>query len=608
MTLPVTLQHHDGEAPIDLLARLASVNAFPSLRNFLEHTETTAMAIVGGDTEALELVSEWSGVTVGRLQSCVIAGSGDRNGWRIGKATFNKDMRPGRMQRFCAACVVDDRERMTGRILARAYRRPWWMCRGIEGCPEHKCKLTEVTVSEVAVVYDFPRFVETNLAMISERASDTRCSLQPELDKYLVDRVLGDSCTRFVDQLEAHVVAEFSRYLGSFLAKHKVVDCMEEESNQREWGFKLLSKGKGEICRVIAVVIDDKRPMVRYVEPFLGPMVRWFRRNSDKPAYQPVIELVKGIVERHMPFGEGHVFINPVSERHIYCVNSAHADYGLTKSRIRDLMAAHDPMFRVGFDDASTYFDAAALRPILQAARKTLTSKEAAVVLGVGNMRLLEFVEAGLIPAVEKRTAENRAYTRISEHDLNEFLRSLTTKMAVVADDAGLLTLTGAARVWVRPFHNLLTMILDGSLIGVLTDGTEPVLERVRLAPDAFQSETGRLAGGTDELMRLKEVEKALGTTTATVNELIDRGYLNIQTMRRQDTNREVKFVVRSSLGEFDAIHISLSAVAKCHGTHRAAMKGQLEAFGIHPVFHPEGFVARFYLRSEVAQAGFNIV
>lgn len=39
MVLPVTLLHHDDEAALDFVARLAIANGYPSLRDFLAHTD-----------------------------------------------------------------------------------------------------------------------------------------------------------------------------------------------------------------------------------------------------------------------------------------------------------------------------------------------------------------------------------------------------------------------------------------------------------------------------------------------------------------------------------------------------------------------------------------
>lgn len=602
MALAVTLGYHAEEAPIGLVARLAAANGFPSLRKFLAHTETTASAIARGETAALSLASEWSGVPADSLGTLASEAGGAGQTWRLGRATFNKDMRPGRLIRFCPDCVLEDRERGTGRIVSRAYHRAWWAVRGIEGCHIHDRNLTEAAVSADDDPHDFSRFVENNMEFIQEEASVAVARSQPMLDRYLVDRVFGSSGSSFLDGVEAHVASEFSRYLGEFLLLHDVGDCLPAGTAPSERGFMLADGGESSIRKVIAAVIDHEQPKTKYAGGVLGPMIRWLRRNISKDSYQPVVDLVQDILERNMPFGPGQTILKPVTSRHLYCVNSAHAEFGLHKERIRTLMAEL-PGFRPGLPDARTYFDASTARPILEAASETLKSTEAGKALGLNEQRMCDLIDAGIIEVVEKRSDDTRTYARIHKATVLEVDRRLTdVTIPAVADD-GLFSLPKAARSWKRPFYKLVSMILDGTLEAHLLVGDDPVFCRVRVKPGGLNLDLRPEAGGDDKWMRIKEVERVLGTTTATVSELIERGYLRVRNVRRE-TGRTVKLVERRSVSEFEATHVSLSGIAKSRNGYRAAIKADLEKLGVFPIFEPDGFIARFYRKSALAPAG----
>ncbi|MGO7754658.1 TniQ family protein [Rhizobium ruizarguesonis] len=618
MVLPVTLAHHDDEAAIDFIARLAKANGFASLRGFLAHTDTTANAIVHGEAEALAFVSSWSGVPAARLERLATAASGAGGTWRMGCATLSKDMRSGRVQRFCARCVLKDREMAAGRMASRAYRRAWWSIRGIEGCPVHNCALTEVAVDAEGDVHDFPGFVEDNFKLIDQAAAASFSSSQPELDRYLRDRVFRNDGDGFLDRLDAHVAAEFSRYLGEFLVLHDLKAWMRDDTDSREWGFTLAIRGEQQIRRVVEEVIDHKRPKAKYVESVLGPMVHWLRRNITKDAYQSVVDLMQDILEHNMPFGEGQIILKPVQARHLYCVNSAHADYGITKDRIRALMQANDPGFRGSLPDSRTYFDAPTLRPVLQAAVDTLNSREAGEVLGVSEEMVHGLLRAGVLEQVEQRAKGTRAFVRIQKSELTRFIQTLEAKPTMVSDAEGMPSLSSVVTSLRLPFLQLVGMVLEGSLEALIVPGNGPIFERIHL-PSAELTTRGSstrkswrktsvdpLAGGDDKLMRLKEAELALGTTTATVAELVKRGYIRQQVLRRE-TGRDVKFVERQSLAQFKAVYASLTEIAKFSKGYRAAIKVDLENAGIAPIFEPEGFIARFYRRSELAQAGLSV-
>ncbi len=184
-----------------------------------------------------------SGVPVTTLGKLATRASGAGGTWQMGCATLSKDMRPGRRHRSCAQCVLEDREREAGRLASRAYRRAWWTIRGIEGCPVHGCRLTEVAVDAAEDSHDFPQFVNANLRLIEDAAAASVPSRQPRLDAYLRERVFLVGGDGILGRLDAHVAAEFTRYLGDFLVLHDIKAWTHNETDLREWGFNLAVAG-----------------------------------------------------------------------------------------------------------------------------------------------------------------------------------------------------------------------------------------------------------------------------------------------------------------------------------------------------------------------------
>lgn len=82
--------------------------------------------------------------------------------------------------------------------------------------------------------------------------------------------------------------------------------------------------------------------------------------------------------------------------------------------------------------------------------------------------------------------------------------------------------------------------------------------------------------------------------------------YLRQRTLRRE-TGRAVKFIERQSLAEFQAAYASLTEIAKSRRGYRAVIKVELETAGLAPIFEPEGFIARFYRRSDLIRAGIRL-
>lgn len=348
--------------------------------------------------------------------------------------------------------------------MSRAYRRAWWSIRGIEGCQVHDCGLMEVSVGSGDDVHDFPRFVDANLAQIEAADAAPLPSRQPALDRYLRERVFEDGGASFLDTLDVHVAAEFSRYLGDFLVLHDIRDQMPEGRSVSEWGFLLASKGEPAIRQIVAEVVRRNPPTGKRVEPVIGPMVLWLRRNVTKVAYQPIVDLVQDMLERNIPFGPGETVLKPVVSRNLHSVITAQEEFGLHPPRIRTLMQAQFPGLRMDRPDGETYFDAVIAEPILRAATETLTSKQAADALGLTDGRMQDFLEAGIIEQVEKRAGDERAYTRVRRSAVSDLEGRLVEKSSEVESDVGLLSLPSAARDWRRPYHSLVSMILDGAL------------------------------------------------------------------------------------------------------------------------------------------------
>ncbi|MFQ0815356.1 hypothetical protein AVM02_02325 [Brucella anthropi] len=223
MTLPVTLPFHEDESPISLVSRLARANSYDSLQSLLGFTHTSREAIVRGDHDALAEISELSGISIERLSNASIVHQHPGSNWKLGRAIFNKEMRPGKMLRYCPHCVLYDIDRQPGRSIAKPYARSWWSCRGIEGCPEHGRKLVEHLVTSFDQRDDFATFVEQNVQTIRDQAHDDVRSSAPMLDRFLRDRIFKRAeSDDLIDTLDAHIVAELSGYMGKFIAIHKL--------------------------------------------------------------------------------------------------------------------------------------------------------------------------------------------------------------------------------------------------------------------------------------------------------------------------------------------------------------------------------------------------
>ncbi|MGW6779350.1 hypothetical protein ACWF50_15095 [Brucella pseudogrignonensis] len=387
-----------------------------------------------------------------------------------------------------------------------------------------------------------------------------------------------------IDTLDVHIVAELSGYLGKFIAIHKLTDLQDEATDQREWGFRLLCKRQAELKRIIIETIEQKRPMVRFVEQFFGPLVDWLRRNKLKPAYQPLVSLFQDIAEKNMPLGPGMTFINPVEHRYVYCVNSAHTDFGIHKKRIKTLLVSHGLTDRINQHDSAIYFDAERARPILEAARETLTSTAAAEILGVDEEQFRTLVKVGFVGQVEERENE-RGYLRIPQAELYSFQSALLANAESVEHDEGEWgSLMELAHAFTMAFENILQLIIEGSVDARVITGPGGLLTRLRVSK--LEVQRVRLQSLSDMQENFVTFEQALdllGTSDVTLSQLLRRGYIKEKDYKR--SSKMARLINEDSLQEFKSKFISLVDFCQKVGVNRVGMKKRLADIGVSPLF-----------------------
>jgi len=528
MTLPVTLSFHDDESPISLVSRLARANSYDTMQSLLDFTPTNREAIMRGDLDALQEISELSGIPVARLAFASIVNQKPGSNWKLGYAIFNKEMRPGTTLRYCPHCVLNDMATGVGRPVSRSYARSWWSCRGIEGCREHGCRLIEIALDTLLERDDFATYVASNIGQIRADVKVGEPSSSPLLDQFLLDSIYNPNrAVGLIYSIDAHIVSELSTYLGKFIQINRLTEWQDEATNPREWGFVLLSRGKTELERVLTETIDKTRPIVRNIEKFFGPLIDWLRRNRSKAAYRDVVSLFQAIGERRMPFGPGMTFINPIEERHMYCVNSAHLEFKIHKKRLKFLLLSNGLIDRQHLHDSSIYFDAAKARPIIENALENVTSNIAAEILGVEEGKFRVLVKSGIVALGEEREQE-RGYLRVQQLDLDEFqARLLQNATPVDQEDEEWMPLMEFAQTNQMALEKILPLIIEGVVSVRVLPVQAGLLARLRVnKSEVRRVRLQRKANSEEDFVTFNEAIKLLGSSEVTLTQLLKKGFV----------------------------------------------------------------------------------
>ncbi len=602
MKLPVSIPLHDGETPLGFVSRLASANGYASMGAFLDCTETTALSIARGSADAMRLLGAWSGEDYERLAKFAIRNADGRLCFGLGNAVFGRDHRRGNAHRFCIQCVRDDFRCEAGRKVSRPYVRAWWETRAIKTCPIHGTWITEVARENNED--DFTLFVRSNEHLLTDDNRVQGNGVPRELDRYLIGRIRGEASNPFLDCFEAYVVAGLSKYFGRFLRRYRG----PEASDDPERGFNAVKQGEAHIRAVVSDLILGESAALEDEAAPMEPIPRWLRRNLDAPAYAPLIELFQDLAERTMPLGEGDVCILPTRKRYRHTVRSASVEYGLMEPRVTELMTKAGLLEPQVTTKVKPSFDAELARPILEAARDTLSLTEAASLLGLSGPRVNEVIDAGLLPRVEADRGDLRNYTRISRQDLLDFQTRLFERSKVRANLDGFLAILKAAHRCNCQLLDLIEMVLQGTIKGVARTGD--TLSLSNLFVDLKEAQDARRALAIEEignqLLSVADVAALMKTTQVKVYALVADGILPSVRKLNPSTRRMQSLIEPDALDTFRRHHLSVAEIALIYGTRADLIAQRMELIGVEPSFDPGGRSGRYYRRRDLDRFTFD--
>ncbi len=465
MSLRVTLDYHADEARISLLSRLAMANSYPSLRSFLALNGTSVTPFNAGSREAIQRLSNWSGLDAELLRFFDITNAGQGATWRLGSALMGKDMRPGLNHRYCPKCVVHDLETGHGRVETRPYVRANWMTRAVQNCVDHRCALVETPFDRMNPG-DFALFVKENRATIRAEAEAATPRRSIDLDEYVTARIHGRPSNDFLDQLEAYVAVDLCKHIGEFEKRHLSkgqLSAQSTEISDIEKGFAIASNGAAAVSAVISSAADRKRPAALEMKVFFGKLRPWLLRNLTKPEFAPLVELFQSAAEKSLPIGENDVFILPTKKRHLHSVRSASTEYHIMEDRVYQLVLDAGLTAPSKLTSGRIYFDANAGHEVLSAARDTMTSRELATALGIHIDRLRPLLDANYIARVEM-TEDTRVYSRVRRADFDDFAKKLSADTATDEERERLVSMNHAGRFAFCTLNHVIELVLSKKL------------------------------------------------------------------------------------------------------------------------------------------------
>jgi hypothetical protein len=596
--LRVAVKSHDDETPLSLASRLALANGFSSLHQLLSLTGVTAAKISSGSPEAMSILSDWSGVSTTDLSRFAVAlGPGIGSTWMLGTAMLRTNLKTGPYARFCPHCVAHDLDNGTGRYFSRPYCRAAWAAKALQHCPTHGVEIETALWGDLKG--DFARLIERehdHIRALAETAPAKRPSIYGQ---YVAARHLAQAANLYLDGLEAYVAFDLCDYLGRFIEQHDLQDAELAGAVTADHGYSTASKGPDEIEKMVQLALEKARPSGREASSFFGDLLTWLRRNGEKPEFETVVDLFQTIGEQHMAIGEDQVFVTPMKRRTKISVREAAIKYGIGFDRAHALLEEAGVIERTERSLARIYCNIEQAHIVLSPAANTMTSADVADDLGCHIDRVRDFVDAGLLPAVEAGADRERSFARIARPIYEEFKDRIFSLAEEGSRSAACKSLHAATAAAICKLEDVVALALAGRLTTIAVSDFDRKLGSLLVDPAEVVTLLRPSEHDTD-IMIVREAERYMKCASGTGTDLIRNGLLETVIRRNERMLRDQRYIVKASVEAFHANHISIAELGERMGVSPRKLMPRLDDEGILAIYEPTGRAARFYKRTDV--------
>ena len=221
---------------------------------------------------------------------------------------------------------------------------------------------------------------------------------------------------------------------------------------------------------------------------------------------------------------------------------------------------------------------------------------EAKRILGLGRRRVLELVDGGMIPVLQRSGQLDAKRWYFQRSVLDTLLARLVTAVVVLPSAGALVTLGYVLKYWqidAQEFCDLVQAVLDGVLIGFA--GEQSALSALQVDESELRAWLVTYRSHA-EWLSVDEAARQLGLKQQVAYELVTRGLLASE--RKPRGGHSMVCVLQQSVVDFKASYISLAQLAKEQGLMPRVLLARLS---VSPVTGPsvDGGRQYFFLKAD---------
>lgn len=611
--LPLALPQGEREGPADYLSRLSFRNGRDGLHRICRDFGIKMEDIFQGNPDAIRVAALLGSVKVSDLEAHAFKKLDDRR-TVYREQVFHPKMKTYLRIRFCPACLREDLERGSGRVLSRPWRRAEWLMADLHTCPSHSLELVDLGPDLGKKVVDFSLMVAEHIPHLEkyELAAIKRTATSFEL--YLLDRVSGTASlnreTSWLDTIPLYAVVLASKMTGAVaiegirLSPGFVPAAASHRFSAA--GFEVLAGGAAAFRVFLENLLSaDRLPRSRFgPKAAFGRLYQWLAAAPHDPAYDPFrnglrdawLETVAcGPDDPIRPFGW------PLPERRLHSVYSASLEYGIDQGSMRKILFARGiarPEQKDLTNDQVT-FDAAQNVQFLKDLRDCVPLKLAAHHLGITTMLMQDLMNEGLLLPMLGGNAEESAHHFFRRTDLDGFVAKLLKRAdPALADDPRLLGIKAAAQRFFQARHVVLRLVLDGKLSRVgLRSGTYG-MESILVDPVEI---AGQLPIPSAPGLTANEAQDASGIYRTVLGALAREGLLRTHLGKQRQSGTRQTYFDPVDLECFQKDWVALSKIADGLDLSPRMAIARLRAAGLEPAPFSKKVGAVFYGTAEIS-------
>jgi len=600
-----TVEHHPDESPASFLSRLAAVNGVHA-RALCRDIGLSFQAVIDGCGSALQQLADLASGAFSSLIAAAIKKTDDGYRYR-GEELISSSLRRSRVM-VCPLCLIDD---IAINKKARPYGRSSWLIEPLRTCTVHNIALVEAAnITKSNEAHDFVCNIKSALPDLLKIGQTATVRPPSSLELYLktrFDRDQSSSSTLWLDSLKWYVAEDVCSVLGA-VALHGRNAGLRRLTDE-DWfqagaaGFDIAKHGEAGVFAFLTEVV--RLPMSSQMpggpQAQLGTLFKWLSFQRPDPAFEPVRELFAQHAIESFPLAAGDlIFGRTIAQRTMHSVHTASIDYKIHPKRLRKIVFATGiaPNALKTETNDRIVFSVEASREILEKSTDSLNLTDAESYLNAGRVHARLLHEEGFITPFVVFPSLRKSEYNFAVKDLDRFLTELL---------AGTESVEGAA-------------LDEYDIPSAAKRANCSAAEIVRLILDKKLSWVGQLAGNQgylSVLVRLSEIktfvhgrpvdgftprdlERELGTTTATVKALIGNGILPTETIVHPVNRCPTTIIKTTVVGNFKRQYISLFNLAAEQGQHFRKVQKDLDKKGIKPVLTRDRYGASFYRRSDL--------